>query len=231
MTGISPTQQQLRRIDQQLTSNRQQIAVLQLENVQLENARLVLLGLAEQDAIAAGRPGLAGLQIRVGPPAQEVLHLADEGAASRPTKRVKQEREAKRDYKTEYRRRMQAKGLTAGGKPRKRLLDKLPANMIKREDGSIGPRERAVRSDKGKNKNTAKARALNEVMRNRILTSLEHRAEPVTNGQLIEAFGLTDAKDKSRLYNAMSSLKRNGAVVQDDSYRYTLVRGNGHAAN
>jgi DNA-binding IclR family transcriptional regulator len=68
-------------------------------------------------------------------------------------------------------------------------------------------------------------------MRNRILTSLEHRAEPVTNGQLIEAFGLTDAKDKSRLYNAMSSLKRNGAVVQDDSYRYTLVRGNGHAAN
>jgi hypothetical protein len=51
MTGV---QNQLRRIDQEITGRRQQIAQLQVEIVRLEDARIVLAALAERDQTGDG---------------------------------------------------------------------------------------------------------------------------------------------------------------------------------
>jgi hypothetical protein len=214
MSNISPLQQQLRRIDQQLTENRQRIAVLNLENVELENARLTLLRLAEQDAIVAGRPGMAGLQIRVGPPA-EVLHLADDGAASRAAKyggRPKQftEEELKAKARERDRKRYHRKQAAKKG-----VLDAL----VDHKNGAPDPVRNLNASPRGQGKHQLVARDVVKLLR---------KNGELLTGSLVTMLGKHD--DRQSVSNALYQLKKEGVITQAGPQQpYKLVEPNGAA--
>jgi hypothetical protein len=82
---------QLRRIDQEITGHRQQIARLQVEIARLEDARLVISALAERDQMGPGivePPLLAGSQ---GP--LLVVRKAHSGVEEGPAPKQKHKRE------------------------------------------------------------------------------------------------------------------------------------------
>jgi hypothetical protein len=199
MTGMSPTQQQLRRIDQQLTHNRQQIAVMQLENVKLEEARLVLLSLAEQDAIAAGRPGMAGLQILVTPAPQKVPQITDDGAASRAAKYgiggngrpLKGPRPG--ESEETYQRRLERDRKRGSGKDRAK----------KQPTGAPDPRANLNASPRGEGKHHAVAA--------NVVKLLRKNGELLT-GSMVKMLDLKG--NRQTLSNALYSLKKDGVIDQ-----------------
>lgn len=213
MTTSTAAQQQMRRIDEQLIANRQQIAVLQLENVRLEDARLMLASLAEQDAIAAGRPGMAGLQIRVGPPTAEPVL---------PIEQQRAERKKEMDRKHYHQSRLKAAeefGVT-------------PDQVI-RSNGKWKKRERARRSDAGKSSGSTSKTA----MLDRVRAYMIGRVEPLSPGDVIDAFQVRDdRRAKQQVYQAFYVMHNQGELSRDDAGRYTPVRepvsnGNGAAAH
>jgi hypothetical protein len=197
---------QQRRIDEAVRSRRQQIALLQVEIAKLEEARLMLGQLAEEEARAAGR-GFAdpllgsGVEIAVrGLPGPEA-----------PAKKSHHKAGVKRDYVAERARAAQRR-------------------LEREQAGKEPPRQRALRSDAGKPglpiaERTARAAALRE----KIVKVFEEQPvlQPI---EVIEALGLADQStrhsDRHAVYNALVALKRRGLLQQTQvGEPYTLANG------
>lgn len=122
-------------------------------------------------------------------------------------------------------------------------MDRQREGMVKKKTGEWGPRERSLRSDAGAKKrggstaghprNTPEARAANATIRDRIRNAMEHRVEPTASSDLIRAWGVTDEKEKQRVYQGMNALASKGELKQvgisERGYTYLKVNGQPHA--
>lgn len=215
-------QNYLRRLDDEIGQHRRDIAVHQVEIARLEDARRVVIGLAEKDATIAAEGPARQLNGHAEKPLLIVREAksedVDEAARQREKKRLREQDPKRRDYKREYRRRK--------AEERARIAAEYGADdssgklLDERLDTA-----RKERSDKGvKRTNTIGRRYSAQVER----IFLDRPSTPVMTAEVMDlVFTGRDAgkSEKQYVYQALYDLKKRGIVAQTQPGEpYALVR-------
>jgi hypothetical protein len=214
----------LRKIDDEIREHRQHIALHQVEIARLEDARRVMIGLAEKDeAKANGQPVLAAdekplLIMRDAKPAPAVAPPAEPPAKRAPPAKTEEERRAR---KLERDRRNYLKRKAAGKAPYDVRKAKQAVNRS--ETNRAGQRLRYEREARGEPSKAA-------VFRERVLTyMLAKPDEPRTFSDFRENI-LQPGESWKDLANGLHSLTKRGTVAAEQingmQNSYRLIRGN-----
>ena len=193
----------LRRIDEQITGYNQQIARARVEIARLQETRLVLSGLAEEDVILAEQAKQEARGVINGSHARPVLIVRKVGTGDEEGSASKAAKLGLSVNKNGDRRGM--------NNPRKK--ERTTAPKPRRTAAEIPPEEKQ------------------EYLRERVVTVLQSYGHGMDTGDIRKALGMHKEWHKSRkvkaLYNAISYLRREGKVVQDPK-DFTLTLSSAH---
>lgn len=186
----------LRRIDEEITGHKQNIARSQVEVMRLQETRLVLMGIAEGDAAAHEQAKAERVHTINGSHAKPVLIVRREGAGEAEEERHAKELERKKKYRDAKR----------------------AAKAERQEAEPVKPVKPVRKATK-----TPRASA-SGMWRPKVLETLRGESEGMTRQQLGDFFGLPRGEKKRKaLSNALYYLSNNGQLARHEG-RFVLRR-------
>jgi hypothetical protein len=189
----------LRRIDEEITGHRQEIAGRQVAIARLEDSRKVLMGLAEGDMIKAemAKAERVGAPAQINGHAQPMLIVRRVGSGDEgPPPKAKKPRNYERE----------------------RELAK--ARLGGREAGTEPP----AKTRKKREYTSATAYGGGEALRAKV-AALVAKTGPIKSAEIGNRLGMpTGLDNRQPLANALYELKRRGVLQRDESKLYSLAR-------
>lgn len=193
----------LRRIDEEITGHRQEIAARQVAIARLEDSRRVLMGLAEGDQIKAemARAERVGAPAQINGHAQPMLIVRRVGSGDEGPPPASPKKKKPRDYE------------------RERELAK--ARLGGREAGTEPP----AKSRTGKRHYTSShAYGGGAALREKVV-ELVKKTGPIIGREIGNRLNIpTGTESRQPLSNALYELKRTGVLRRDESKLYSLAR-------
>jgi len=189
----------LRRIDDEITAHRQEIAGRQVAIARLEDSRRVLMGLAEGDQIKAemARAERTGAPAQINGHAQPMLIVRRVGSGDEGPPPAEPKKKKPRNYERE---RELAKARLGGTEP--------PAKS------RAGKRQYA----------SAKEYGGGAALRDKV-AALVAKTGPIKSKEIGNRLGIPTGPDERQpLANALYELKRRGVLQRDESNLYSVAR-------